>query len=260
MTSVSSLLFVVISGLAIGAGGRWVVPGPDPMPAWLTAAIGVAASLLGAGVVLALSGFPESAGEAYRLIWAAIAAALVASALLVVTYRRAIQGRSIFGREAAMLPLKGIGVARHRERLGVDSQSGVSANVELLRRAWAAHDRGDVEAFSACVTEDWREYQAKGNAVTLEDAARTMELHLVAFPDKHTEIHDIVASADIVACRCTTRASHLGKYLEVEPTGKPVTLEEMMFSRVRDGRICATWSMTDGPGFCEQVSGRTMLG
>jgi predicted ester cyclase/uncharacterized membrane protein YeaQ/YmgE (transglycosylase-associated protein family) len=257
MASVSSLLFVVISGLAIGAGGRWVVPGPDPMPAWLTAAIGMAASLLGAGVILTLSGFPESAGEAYRLIWAAIAAALVASALLVVAYRRAIQGRSVFGREAALLPMKGIGVARHRERLGVDSQSGVSANVELLRRAWAAHDCGDLEAFSACLTEDWREYDAKGNAVTLDDEAQTMEMHLVAFPDKHTKIHDVVASADIVACRCTTRATHLGKYLDVEPTGKTVTSEEMMFNRIRDGRICATWSMTHGPGFDEQVSGRS---
>jgi hypothetical protein len=30
-------------------------------------------------------------------------------------------------------------------------------NIELLRRAWAAYDRGDIEAFAACLTDDRRE-------------------------------------------------------------------------------------------------------
>ena len=31
------------------------------------------------------------------------------------------------------------------------------ANIELLRRAWAAYDRFDVEMFGACLADDWRE-------------------------------------------------------------------------------------------------------
>jgi predicted ester cyclase/uncharacterized membrane protein YeaQ/YmgE (transglycosylase-associated protein family) len=250
MASVSSLLFVILSGLAIGAGGRWVVPGPDPMPAWLTAAIGVVGSLAGAGVVVAVSGFPESAGEAYQLIWAAIAAALVTSALLVVAYRRAVQGRSVFGREAAMLPTKGIGVARLRERLGVESPDAGSANIALLRRAWAAHDQGDIEAFSACLTEDWRKHDAQGNCLSVPEEIERMKAHRSAFPDARTEIHEIVANADLVACRCAVHATHQGKSFDAEP-GKRVVLEQLMFNRVRDGRICETWVMVDGPGFAE---------
>jgi ketosteroid isomerase-like protein len=61
-------------------------------------------------------------------------------------------------------------------------------NVDLLRRAWAAYDRGDVEAFAACLTDDWRE-SAPGSDefATLADERPTMELHRTAFPDKHTE-------------------------------------------------------------------------
>lgn len=129
-------------------------------------------------------------------------------------------------------------------------------NVELLRRAWAAYDRGDEEGFAACLSDDWREYDTQGNYGTLEDERRTMRLHRVAFPDKRTEIHRIVANADLVACQCSTSATHTGRYLDLEPTGKRVLIHEMMFNRVRDGRLCETWAITDGPGFYEQITGK----
>ena len=134
------------------------------------------------------------------------------------------------------------------------------SNVELLRRAWAAYDQGDVRAFAACLTDDWREYGAEGlegGFETLEDERRTMELHRSAFPDKHTEIHRIVADDEIVACHCTVSATHTGRYLDLEPTGKRVVVHEMMFNRVRDGRLAETWAITQGKGFYEQIAGRS---
>ena len=69
-------------------------------------------------------------------------------------------------------------------------------NIALLRRAWAAYDRGDAEAFAACLTDDWREYDGAGDSGALDDERKTMALHAVAFPDKHTAIHRIVADDD----------------------------------------------------------------
>lgn len=130
-------------------------------------------------------------------------------------------------------------------------------NVELLRRAWAAYDAGDVEGFAACLTDDWREYDAadpSGGFVTLEDERRAMESHRVAFPDKHTEIHHIVADTDLVACHCTVAATHTGPYLGLEATGKRVVVHEMMVNRVRDGKLSETWAITSGAGFYEQLT------
>jgi hypothetical protein len=31
---------IIATGILLGAAARWIVPGPDPMPLWLTAAIG----------------------------------------------------------------------------------------------------------------------------------------------------------------------------------------------------------------------------
>lgn len=131
-----------------------------------------------------------------------------------------------------------------------------AANIELLRRAWSAYDRGDVDAFAACLTDDWREHAPDGTATTLADERLTMELHRAAFPDKHTEIHQIVADDESVACRCTIRATHSGAYFDVAPTRREVVVHEMMFNRVRDGRLCETWAITAGPGFYEQLAAR----
>jgi predicted ester cyclase len=131
------------------------------------------------------------------------------------------------------------------------------ANIQLLRRAWAAYDKGDEEGFAACLTDDWREYDAGGQeGTTLAEERLAMQADRVAFPDKHTEIHRIVADAETEACHCTVTAHHTGKYFDAEPTGKRVVLHEMMFNRVRDGRLCETWGMVDGPGFYEQITGK----
>ena len=132
-------------------------------------------------------------------------------------------------------------------------------NAELLRRAWAAYTRGDIEAFASCLTDDWREYGPEGEAggfVTLEDERPTMEAHKLAFPDKRTEILQIVADDEMVGCICTVSATHTGRYFDVQPTGKRLVVHEMMFNRVRDGRVATTWAMTAGLGFYEQLTGR----
>lgn len=126
----------------------------------------------------------------------------------------------------------------------------------LMRRAWAAYDRGDEDGFAACLTDDWREHTQTGEVATLADERKTMAVHRLAFPDKHTEILQMVASDGMVACHCTTAATHRGDYFDVPATGGRVSVDEMMFNRVVDGKIAETWVITAGPGFYRQLTGR----
>jgi uncharacterized membrane protein YeaQ/YmgE (transglycosylase-associated protein family) len=48
---------LIIAGLIIGALGRLVHPGADPMPIWLTMMIGIAASLIAGLLIGGLIGF-----------------------------------------------------------------------------------------------------------------------------------------------------------------------------------------------------------
>jgi uncharacterized membrane protein YeaQ/YmgE (transglycosylase-associated protein family) len=111
----------VFFGFAIGALARWAVPGPDPMPAWLTIFIGLSGSLIGGGIVVVLVG-TGSRSDLYLSVMASIAVA----AVLVIAYRRFIQGRPVTGPEAQRLPTRGFGIPRLRqrlERMGVDPDS-----------------------------------------------------------------------------------------------------------------------------------------
>ena len=97
----------VAFGFVIGSLARWAVPGPDPMPAWLTIFIGLTGSLVGGGIVVAIVG----TGTRTDLYFT------------VIAYRRFIQGRPVTGPDAHRLPTKGFGIPRLRRRLlqlGID--------------------------------------------------------------------------------------------------------------------------------------------
>jgi uncharacterized membrane protein YeaQ/YmgE (transglycosylase-associated protein family) len=110
----ASIIALLLSAFVTGALARFAVPGPDPMPAWLTVAIGLGGSLIGWGIVVAAVG-PDAS-------WVAIASFLAATAL-VVAYRRFVQKRPLWGPEAYRFPERGFGVQAYRERLqraGID--------------------------------------------------------------------------------------------------------------------------------------------
>jgi uncharacterized membrane protein YeaQ/YmgE (transglycosylase-associated protein family) len=111
----------VLLGFFVGALGRWAIPGPDPMPAWLTIFIGLTGSLVGGTITAALVGYKTRSDIFWVLLMS-----VAASALLVIAYRRLIQQRPITGPGARRMPTKGFGVARIRQRLraaGIDPDS-----------------------------------------------------------------------------------------------------------------------------------------
>lgn len=54
---IGRILGLILVGLIVGALGRLVHPGRDPMPIWLTILIGVAAALIAGLVIGGLLGF-----------------------------------------------------------------------------------------------------------------------------------------------------------------------------------------------------------
>lgn len=106
--SLGLVLSILISGFLTGGLARLAIPGPDPMPIWLTIAIGLAGSIIGAVVGNAIS---HDNGFVISFLSFGVAMALVAA------YRRFVQHRPIFGPGALAFPERGIGVEQTRERL-----------------------------------------------------------------------------------------------------------------------------------------------
>jgi uncharacterized membrane protein YeaQ/YmgE (transglycosylase-associated protein family) len=125
-----SVLSVIFTAFITGALARFAVPGPDPMPAWLTILIGLVGTLIGAGIVLAITGADPA--------WMGISGFICAIAL-VVAYRRFVQKRPLWGPEAYRFPQKGFGVDEYRERLsraGIDPDAiGQQIAAQMTPRA-----------------------------------------------------------------------------------------------------------------------------
>ncbi len=143
--SLGLVLAILFSGFFTGALARLAIPGPDPMPVWLTLAIGLTGSIVGAVIGKAIS---DDNGYVISFLSFGIAIALVAS------YRRFVQRRPIFGPGALVFPKTGLGVEQQRERirkLGLDpdrltpdprriQQARLVAALEELHRAGVIDD------------------------------------------------------------------------------------------------------------------------
>ena len=126
--SVGFILAILFSGFITGALARLAIPGPDPMPVWLTIAIGLVGSIAGAVVGDTLS---DGNGYVVSFLSFGIAIALVAS------YRRFVQRRPIWGPGALSFPDRGFGVEQQRERLqklGIDPNA-IRPDPKHLERA-----------------------------------------------------------------------------------------------------------------------------
>src|SRR5579862_1628683 len=85
------ILVAMISAFITGALARFAVPGPDPMPAWLTVVIGLLGTAIGTGIVVGVEG-----RHTKDTSWVGIASFL-AAVVLVVLYRVVIQKRPLWG-------------------------------------------------------------------------------------------------------------------------------------------------------------------
>ena len=143
--SLGFVLAILISGFVTGALARLAIPGPDPMPVWLTIAIGLTGSIVGAVFGKAISN-----DDGYVISFTSFGVAIA----LVAAYRRFVQQRPIFGPGAYAFPERGLGVEQQRERLrsiGIDpnnlrpdpqkiEQARLEAMLQELHRAGLLDD------------------------------------------------------------------------------------------------------------------------
>lgn len=74
-----------------------------------------------------------------------------------------------------------------------------------------------------------------------------------AFPDLHVRIDDMFASHDRVATTFTLTGTHTGPFMGLPATGRAVTVDGIVLSRVQEGRIVDEWELIDVAGLMEQL-------
>lgn len=142
---VGAVIAIMVAGFITGGLARLAVPGPDPMPIWLTIGIGIAGSWGGGAVAAAIWGWKQTTAVSIF--------GFVAAILLVIAYRRFYQGRPLTGPDAYRFPERGIGLDKFRDRRQraehmlrqaqhAQAQSDVQDVNDQIRKLSDLHDQG----------------------------------------------------------------------------------------------------------------------
>ena len=134
------IIQVLISGFIIGGLARWAVPGPDPMPVWMTILLGVLGSAIGGSIAAALFGTSVDSGTAFS----ALLFSILAASLLVIAYRRYVQHRPITGPDAYRSPAPSQQSKRLRDVFSSPAKRAHEREEvdERLRKLSELHDDG----------------------------------------------------------------------------------------------------------------------
>lgn len=92
-----------------------------------------------------------------------------------------------------------------------------------------------------------------------ERLALRMRAIRLAFPDWRSEIRAIVAEGESVVARYELTGTHSGTLFGIEPTGRPVRIDEVVFYRLRDQRIVEDWAMADELGLLLQLDATRII-
>ncbi|MGD2041056.1 MAG: ester cyclase [Anaerolineae bacterium] len=90
-------------------------------------------------------------------------------------------------------------------------------------------------------------YHIRGHSIEMgpADLVEIVSRWKSAFPDIRFEVEALIAEGDIVAARILYTGTHRGEWKRIPPTGKQITVREMMFFRFEDERIVEAWEVTD---------------
>lgn len=161
---IGSLLSVVLSGFLIGALARLALPGPDPMPFWLTVLVGLTGALLGGAIAAGIYGarhtFDQS-NHAFVTMLIEVGAAV----LILALYRRFVQRRPLSGPDAQRFPSRGVGVERLRAQL---RQLGIDPD-RLTGKAGSRPQRTNPGADDVADTLEKLREQRDSGAITEEE-------------------------------------------------------------------------------------------
>jgi predicted ester cyclase len=119
--------------------------------------------------------------------------------------------------------------------------------VRFITEVWNAGDLGVADEVIH------PEYVVPGIGNGAEAVKQNVIAFREAFPDLVWTIDDIVGEADRVALRLTLRGTHLGTFRDIEPTGRTVTMQEMVFWQLVDGRLQMGWFQADMMGLRRQL-------
>jgi steroid delta-isomerase-like uncharacterized protein len=131
----------------------------------------------------------------------------------------------------------------------------LEANKAVVRSFVAAWNDRTFDRFDDLMAED-ATLTVGGSTISCAPAAtRAIAEHWVSgFPDYRFDVIHLVAEGDLVAALMPFSGTQDGAVLDLPPSGRSVRVSEMVFFRIRDGKIVEAWEEWDEHGMRRQLA------
>jgi C-1 hydroxylase len=97
------------------------------------------------------------------------------------------------------------------------------------------------------------DYVDHTNKVDVEGVKKLFDMGLIAFPDWHETVEDIIAEGDKVWVFLSYSGTHKGMFMGLAPTGNRIETKAVDIYRVVNGKLAEYWTVTDKLNIFKQV-------
>ena len=137
-------------------------------------------------------------------------------------------------------------------------------NIALMRAAFAAMQRRDLDTCMTMLTEDFL-IDVAGAPIGRGRKAwrRNAEMLFASFSDVELHVEDMFAAGDKVAVRLRLTGRHTAEFLGHPPTGRRFDYKSNELYQVIDGKIASEWICSDTLTLMTQtgvLSGKRLVG
>jgi steroid delta-isomerase-like uncharacterized protein len=116
------------------------------------------------------------------------------------------------------------------------------------------HNKGNLEIIYELVDPNVVSHDPfPGQAQGAQGLKETMKIFRTAFPDLRVEVNDTIAEGDKVMNKFTVTGTHKGEFMNMAPTGKKISYEEVVILRLENGKIVEHWAVADALALMQQI-------
>src|SRR5262245_36326923 len=136
-------------------------------------------------------------------------------------------------------------------------------NKALVRRFYEqGWDRGNTDVAFEVFADDYVRHDLRASQALPGPAGqkRIADDFRTAFPDLRVTIDLLFGEGDMVVGRWTATGTHLGRWGDVEPTGRTITFSAANMWRFADGKAVEIWNHRDDLGLAEQLGASVHAG
>ena len=130
----------------------------------------------------------------------------------------------------------------------------IEANKALVRRFIdEIFVGGSFDAVDELLTDDFTPHTGATTGPGREPLKAAIRRVAAGLADATMTIEDMIAEGDRVAVRLTSRATQVGPFMGLPPSGRTYTIEEIHVFRIADGKVAEHWHQADFLGMFAQL-------